>query len=393
MKILWLCSWYPNKIKPFDGDFIQRHAQAVSLLHEVQVFHVVKDPDKMSETEMTETSINGNLTETIFYYKSRVTGIRFLDRTLSEKKLRKLYKDAIKWYLANTPGITLIHLHVAGNAGSIALWVKKHFNIPYILSEHWTGYLSTANPNLKDLPWYKRLTIKNVFSHASLVTFVSITLAESVKKYFRFPDYRIIPNVVNTAIFNPIVKTRNDRTRFIHVSTMTFQKNIDQLLKACSILKKEGIDFNLEVFVPSVEKLHDLILKYELQEVIEVHAEVPQNVLAESIKQADALVLYSHFETFGCVVIEANACGVPAILSDLPVFREYSIENKTALFVKPDDPEALAKTMKKFIENKLQFNKEEIATYTANKFNYSVVAEQFDQCYQIVINQANNNKQ
>ena len=35
--ILWLPSWYPNKLDPFDGDFIQRHAVAVSAFVPVHV--------------------------------------------------------------------------------------------------------------------------------------------------------------------------------------------------------------------------------------------------------------------------------------------------------------------------------------------------------------------
>jgi hypothetical protein len=40
--ILWLVSWYPNKLKPFDGDFIQRHAKAVSLFQTLQLFILKK---------------------------------------------------------------------------------------------------------------------------------------------------------------------------------------------------------------------------------------------------------------------------------------------------------------------------------------------------------------
>ena len=42
-KVLWLVSWYPNRLAPFNGDFIKRHAEAVSLYHDVQVIYVVRD--------------------------------------------------------------------------------------------------------------------------------------------------------------------------------------------------------------------------------------------------------------------------------------------------------------------------------------------------------------
>jgi len=52
--VLWLPSWYPNKLDPFDGDFIQRHANAASLHTKVHVIFVKADE---------EGKITGNLEE------------------------------------------------------------------------------------------------------------------------------------------------------------------------------------------------------------------------------------------------------------------------------------------------------------------------------------------
>ena len=62
--ILWLTSWYPNRLAPFDGDFIQRHAQAVALLHKIEVLFVVNDlSGKITRHTKEEVYSNGNLTE------------------------------------------------------------------------------------------------------------------------------------------------------------------------------------------------------------------------------------------------------------------------------------------------------------------------------------------
>jgi hypothetical protein len=41
--VLWLVSWYPNRLDAFDGDFIERHAIAVSRFAKLTVLLVVKD--------------------------------------------------------------------------------------------------------------------------------------------------------------------------------------------------------------------------------------------------------------------------------------------------------------------------------------------------------------
>ena len=46
-EILWLPSWYPNKLAPFEGDFIQRHAQAAALYNKIYVIKVVADDRAM----------------------------------------------------------------------------------------------------------------------------------------------------------------------------------------------------------------------------------------------------------------------------------------------------------------------------------------------------------
>ena len=50
MKALWLVSWYPDKISPFNGDFIKRHAEAVSLYDDVHVIYVTKDEKEICLT-------------------------------------------------------------------------------------------------------------------------------------------------------------------------------------------------------------------------------------------------------------------------------------------------------------------------------------------------------
>lgn len=127
MKVLWLCSWYPNKLKPFDGDFIQRHAQAVSSLHHVYVIFIKKDEDGIITKEVKEeTQTHNNLTETIVYYRPLKTGISFFDKVISNRKFKKLYKEVIGKYISVNGKPALVHVHVALKAGMLAVWLKKN---------------------------------------------------------------------------------------------------------------------------------------------------------------------------------------------------------------------------------------------------------------------------
>jgi len=78
--VLWLASWYPNKIKPFEGDFIQRHAKAASSYIPVTVFYVCQSgPGADGNEDSYVVYNNGNLTEVVIFFSSPVTKSKLPD--------------------------------------------------------------------------------------------------------------------------------------------------------------------------------------------------------------------------------------------------------------------------------------------------------------------------
>ena len=379
--ILWLASWYPNKLSPFDGDFLQRHAKAVSLFTQVHVIYVVKDDagvfTKSHKEDITES---GNLTEQIIYYNSPKTGIKLLDRILSQRTNNRLYRAAINSFIAKNGKPGLIHVQIAMKAGLAALWAKRTLDIPYIVSEQWTGYLPEADFRVTDYPAVYQKWMKKVIEDASIITVVTEHLGMAIKQLYPSVKYRVIPNVVDTTIFYPAQKQETNTPRFIHISNMNYQKNTEAILEAFHLLKNE-LPFQLHLYGSSNEKLNEMIRSLDLTSVVFLKGEVPQSELAIAIQQSDALILYSRFETFGCVLIEANACGVPVIVSDIEVFHELVEEGENGIFVQENNPVLLAEKLKAFSKQKDRFNKQVIAEKTAAKYNYKKIGQQFIDLY------------
>src|SRR6185436_6828034 len=89
--ILWLPSWYPNKISPYDGDFIQRHARAVSTFIQIHVVHFVRDiKGIVTDSIFIDKKTTGNLTETIVYYHVKQPVLKFIDKIISLNIFRRL---------------------------------------------------------------------------------------------------------------------------------------------------------------------------------------------------------------------------------------------------------------------------------------------------------------
>ncbi|MFZ1451526.1 MAG: glycosyltransferase family 4 protein, partial [Ferruginibacter sp.] len=234
--------------------------------------------------------------------------------------------------------------------------------------------------NIKDYNFVYQHYWKKIITGAIAATFVSAALQKLMIKKYAIVNTQVIPNVVDTCIFYPVEKQPAHKIRFIHISTMIYQKNPEAILQALALIKDE-FQFEMLLYGPVTEMQKDLITKQGLKDKILLMGEVPQEALAKSMQQCDALILYSRFETFGCVLIEANACGIPVIVSDLEVFHEIVEEGVNGFFVPGENVQALAEKLREFVKQKDSFDKDLIAAHAAEKYNYKKVGQQFFQLY------------
>lgn len=379
--VLVLPSWYPNKLDNYTGDFIQRHVKAVALYQSQYVIHFVKDENGLVTDDISdEVFVNNNYTEKIVYYHPGKTGIRTLDQFLSFKKYCKAFKHYLNEYIHTNGKPKFAHVHVALKAGIVAIWLKKKWGIPFFLSEQWTIYLPEANERVVHLSFAYKKYLTRIFKQATAVSTVSNYLGDAIRQLFPFITYTVIPNVVDRTLFFPIQSQQSSTVKFIHASTMGYQKNVEAILEAFNLLKSKGYLFTVDLFGPVHKMLQHQVLKLALNEVVFFKGEVNQPILAKEMQNADALILFSRFETFGCVVIEAQACGIPVIASDLKIFNEIITPSVNGLFAQNDNSADLAEKLIYFIENKSNFDKEIISQLT-EQFNFSNVGLRFQQFY------------
>ncbi|HEY2722931.1 MAG TPA: glycosyltransferase [Chitinophagaceae bacterium] len=379
LSILWLPSWYPNKLQPFEGDFIQRHAQATSLYHDVHVIKIVSDENGViTRSVKTENNRQGSLTEEIIYVKKSSSLVGRLTGAYSGVRL---YKKAVRNFIKSNGIPSLVHVHIGMKAGIIARWVKNEYHIPYLVTEHWSGFLPEANEKFIALPFYYQRIWKNVFKKANGISAVSNHLARILIQSFSIQNCVVIPNVVNSAIFFPVDNIVKYTHKFIHISGLAPLKNPEVIVNAFAKVVAIYPDAILEIFGAKENSLAQIVEEMGLSNSVQIHPEVPQVVLADAIRRSDALILYSSYETFGCVIIEANACGVPVIVSELPVFHETVEEGINGVFAGNGDSEMLARRMIFVVENKTAFEKSIVAEMTFRKFSYDVVGKQISEWY------------
>jgi hypothetical protein len=152
-KILWLPSWYPTKTDPYKGDFIQRQAKAAALYNRIHVIYVEKINTRPANIAGSEEQFaEGNLTEEIIYNYS--SSFPVLGKLFSLLRYFRLNKKYIRQYIDKNGVPDCVHVQVPVKAGIIALWVKRRFKIPYVLTEHYGIYNREVVDPYEDRSWF-----------------------------------------------------------------------------------------------------------------------------------------------------------------------------------------------------------------------------------------------
>jgi len=381
--ILWLASWYPSRVHPTNGDFVERHAHAVAEFVPLVILLIEKDENLPAGKTAIIKSEEQNLTVYKVYYGKSGWG-KLFEKIHSVLKYRSLQK---KMYadISRKHGIpTIVHVHVAMKAGMLALYLKSKYRIPFVVSEHWTGYYKESQPNIFTIGNTLRSLIKSVIQHASQVFPVSADLGKTIGETVTPVPFEVIPNVVDTRIFN-YKATNIPIFRFIHPSYLNYQKNPEGMIEAAAVLAQKGYQFELLLLGNKKPEL-ELLAKQNglLNTHVFIKDFVSYSEVATQMQQSSALLMFSRFENLPCVVLEALCCGLPVISTRVGGIAEV-INDENGLLVNNEDVEGLADAMKKMIDNYSAYNRLQIAEEAAKKYSYSVVGRQYNEWYKKII--------
>ena len=378
--ILYLPSWFPTRRDPYPGDFIKRHAEAASLYNRITVFYTAIDKN-IKEPLLVEEKVTENFIIYIYYYPS-IKGI--LSPVINGVKrfsaLRKMYN---KIFADSSPD--LVHVHVAYPAGLFALYLKKRKGLEYVISEH-DGIYMPGYDNYHVPGKFEKKMVPVIYKNAKKIHTVSKSLGNALVD-LKLANTKpiVIPNVVNTDVFQYREKERSNIFRFIHISSLINQKNPEGMLMAISLVKKERSDLVLKIIGPAKEKFKKMVKDLSLEKEVVFMGEIPYADVAKEIGNSDAMIHFTRYETFGCVIAESLCCGVPVIVSDLDVTRELVTDGVSGLLVEENKVNDLAEKILFFMKTGFKINSQKIATENQEKFKYDRVGKMFDDLYRSVI--------
>jgi glycosyltransferase involved in cell wall biosynthesis len=371
LKILFLASWYPNKTDSFLGNFVQRHAEAISTRHEVYV--VSAFPYHQPSIERVQ---RGNLTEITVYYRNELPFLSYL------WSMRKGIREAQR----ASSEFDICHVNVAWPAGIFALFL----GIPFIVTEHFSGYLPARNHRW---PFMSKTFTRKILRKAHCVVPVSEFLRDAIHKFAPEARFRIIPNVVNEKLFhyNP---PKEGKFTFLHISTLEDKsKNIRGIMDAINKVAKKGhLKFKLIIGGDGNMNFLERVIRENSSggpHVETISRKSPHEV-ARLMSEAHALLMFSHYETQSCTILEALCSGRPVVSSAVGGIPEITDETNS-IMVEDNDRIGLARAIDKMIVSYDQFNNKKIAEQAGNKYSYATVAQSYDEVYASALKSGSSN--
>jgi colanic acid/amylovoran biosynthesis glycosyltransferase len=135
--------------------------------------------------------------------------------------------------------------------------------------------------------------------------------------------------------------------RFLTTGRLNWKKGLVFALKAASLLKERGLAFTWTFAGegPQRDELHFLTQVYHLQDHVHWRGRLSAQEIDEALKQADVYVQPSIQEGFCNAVLEAQAAGLPCVVSDAEGLPENVDEGRCGWIVPKADPLALADSL------------------------------------------------
>ena len=376
MQLYIIPSWYPTDIHPENGSFFRDRAQMLSkggmnvtLFSAIQhSFRDILSYKKITNTFNDDDGMDTHIYQTVNLYPK-----------LEKCAFKKYQKFAIQCFnktIAEQGKPDAIFFNSSLWGASALVDELKQKRIPFFVSEHLKEFM----PSYK-FSSFQLDAINNVYSYATAIIAPSSALQKSIAT--KFPDYKNkvlhLPNPVDEDIFTfKEDKDDTSRVNFICVGLFRSEKNINIIIDSFATILKKNINTHLTLVGdgPLKGEIENQIRKLNIQEHITLKGYLAPLLVAKELKRSDVLVSASSVETFGMSILEAQSCGLPAIVTDCGGPSDI-INKKTGIVVDSKLNESLSSAMMSMINNLSTYDskcirEKAIDSFGKAKYNHSI---------------------
>jgi len=277
------------------------------------------------------------------------------------------YSALVDHYILKEGRPDIIHAHTYLGAG-VAKKVKQQFEIPYIVTEHYTGWL-----NGKISADHKKLGIE-AFATADQILAVSHTLKDRLE-FFTKRNVQVVPNFIDGKLFGFALPPKDPPFTLLNIGDLVARKQPAKAIKIVKKLLSKGSSVQLKIIGdgPLKEELQSRVKKLGIEQSIHFLGTLSKYDVAKEIRKSHIIIHTSKLETFGIVALESLFVGRPVVAFDNSLPDE--IKKLVGVYTSSQDTmSGLTTMLANLISNYSKINLEKISDTAQSVFNTSEIA-------------------
>lgn len=197
----------------------------------------------------------------------------------------------------------------------------------------------------------------------------------------------VLPNPLSSYILHPVVQ---DNTRIICAGRLTQTKRFDRVIDAFSMIADKYPEWIVDIFGEG--DLHDQLQKQIAERHLtgRVNIKPPTRDIYAEYQNSSFFVLGSDYESFGLVLVEAMACGIPVVSVNCPFGPIEIIDDGKTGLLSGNTPKDLSEKIEWMITHETERRKMGCQAHqAAARYQQDVVMKQWEKVYLSVLKNSN----
>lgn len=378
--LLILSTWYPSTANLVSGIFVHEQAQALTTRHRVRVLapgghgwraQLRGHPAVLDDARDGVPIVRASAQIVVPHSDA----VRLATWVATWRYMAELARAG------TLPD--LIHAHVVLPGGFAAVRAGRRYGIPVVLTEHSGPFAVHLRTRLD------RALVRWTLRGATRVVAVSPALAATIRAFESTLPVDVVGNLVRTDLFTPAPHPCAPSTslRLACVALLYEAKGIQYLIQALALLAQQGItavELTIGGDGPMRATLEAQVQQAGLTQRVRFVGTLDRAGVRDVMRASDLFVLPSLGETFGIVLGEAMACGVPVIATRCGG-PEWVVAADTGLLVPPADAGALADAIARFMRGEVQFNPARVRAIVVQRFGAHAFLDAIERVYARVL--------
>ena len=202
---------------------------------------------------------------------------------------------------------------------------------------------------------HRKQEFREIASHNTLLMVNSPAYVAEIDHLYGFQAHFVPTNTIRKAEFAPFqVRSLSNPVRLLYCGRLDYQKGLQELFQATSILLQSGLDCELEIMAlkkePVYTQLRTIAEDFGLADIVHWHDYVPYGLkLFQIYQSADIFILPTYTEGFPRVLWEAAANCCPTITTTVGGIPALWENERHGLLVPPKNVAALVNAIQRLL--------------------------------------------